>query len=80
MLLLDTNMPIYANDSSSKRNRKALRLVKLALRGEFKAAISYQSIVELYSVLTNPSKLERLYEARKADWLCSLYAGSKNLV
>jgi len=80
MLLLDTNVLVYAHDSSSKKNRKALMLVKGALRGELEAAISYQSIVELYSVLTNPSKLDRPYEAREAAWLCSLYADSKNLI
>ena len=80
MLLLDTNVLVYAHDSSSKRNRKALRLVREALRGELEAAISYQSIMELYSVLTNPTKLERPYGAREAALLCSLYAGSKNLV
>ena len=79
MLLLDTNVLVYAHDSSSKQNRKALRLVREALKGELEAGISYQSLMELYSVLTSPVKLERPYGAREAAWLCSLYAGSKNL-
>lgn len=79
MLLLDTNILVYAHDSSSRRNEKALRLLRRALKGELEASISYQTLTELYSVLTNLAKLTRPYEAKEAAWICSLYANSKNI-
>ncbi len=79
MLLLDTNVLVYAHDPISKHYRKALELREAALKGELDACISYQNIAELYSVLTNPVKLSKPYEPAAAVELCELYIWSKNL-
>lgn len=78
MLLLDTNVLVYAHDPISKHYRKTLELRKAALKGELDACISYQNIAELYSVLTNPVKLSKPYEPAAAVELCELYIWSKN--
>lgn len=79
MLLFDTNVLAYAHDSASKNHEEALRLRNAALKGELEACVSYQNIVELYSVLANPLKLARPYRASEAAELCELYIKSKNL-
>jgi len=79
MLLFDTNVLAYAHDSASKNHEEALRLRNAVLKGELDACVSYQNIVELYSVLTNPIKLARPYTASEASELCELYLDTKNL-
>lgn len=80
MLLLDTNVLAYAHDSASKNYVKAKELLGTALRGEIKACVSYQNLVELYAVLTNPTKLARPFRPSEAAELCALYIKSKNLL
>jgi len=79
MHLFDTNVLVYAHDSTSKKQEKALMLRNAALKGEVKACISYQSITELYSVLTSPAKLSKPYDSGTAVELCGLYMMSKNI-
>lgn len=79
MLLVDTNVLAYAHDSTSKNHRKALELRNAALSGKSEVCISYQNIIELYSVLTHPLKLSKPYVPAVAAELCELYIGSKNL-
>lgn len=80
MLLLDTNVLVYAHDSASRNNRRARRVLKSVLKGKLEAGISYQSLIELYTVLINPLKLERPCTPQEAAELCELYFKSKNLV
>lgn len=79
MLLFDTNVLVYAHDSSSKHYGKASELREAALKGKLDACISYQNIAELYSVLTNPAKLSKPYQPATAVELCELYIWSKSL-
>jgi len=79
MLMFDTNVLGYAHDSVSKHNQRAARLVTSALKGELKACVSYQSLAELYAVLTHPQKLAKPYSASEASELCGLYVRSRNL-
>ncbi len=77
--MFDTNVLAYAHDSASKNHEKAVKLIESALGGELDACISYQNIIELYSVFTHPLKLSTPYESSGAVELCYLYIESKNL-
>lgn len=79
MLMFDTNVLGYAHDSASKNREKAAKLIESALEGKLEACVSYQNLLELYAVLTNPLKLAKPYGAREAMELCELYIMSKNL-
>jgi predicted nucleic acid-binding protein len=79
LLFFDTNVLTYAHDSVSKNYREALRLRNAALDGELEACVSYQNIIELYSILTNPVKLSKPYDSGAAAELCELYIKSKNI-
>ena len=80
MLLIDTNVLVYAHDAASGNNKRASEILKSVLRGKLEACTSYQNLIELYAVLTNPQKLRRPYNAREAAELCELYIKSKNLI
>jgi len=71
--LIDTNILVYAHDSSSAYQKSAAALVKDALEGRFEAVISIQNISELYSVLTNHKRAKKPLNPRAAHHICKLY-------
>jgi predicted nucleic acid-binding protein len=79
MILFDVSVLAHAHDSASRNHEKAAGLVGAALEGRLKACISCQTILELYSVLTDPEQLARPYEPGAAAELCGLYTRSRNL-
>lgn len=66
-VFIDTNIFLYAADSSSVFNSKAKNILEKAAVGEFEAVITPQIIFELYSVLTNKKRLENFYSPSEAN-------------
>jgi predicted nucleic acid-binding protein len=71
--LLDTNVLVYAHDSTSTYQRSAAELVRKALSGQFEAVLSIQNIGELYSVLTSRKRVKKPLVPREARNICKLY-------
>lgn len=71
--LIDTNILVYAHDSSSSYQKSAAEIVRNALEGRLEAVISIQNIAELYSVLTNRKRVGSPLSAEDALRICKLY-------
>ncbi|HIC90928.1 MAG TPA: PIN domain-containing protein [Syntrophaceae bacterium] len=59
LVLLDTNILIYAANRASPFNNKAKALREKAEKGELKVCVSVQNLCEFYAVITDPKRLER---------------------
>lgn len=66
-VFIDTNIFLYAADSSSPFHTKAKNLLEQASRLEFEAVITPQVILELYSVVTNKKRIKNSYSASEAN-------------
>ena len=57
MVLLDTNILVYAANSSISFNNKASEICGKAMKGEIKACVSIQNLYEFYRVITDPKRV-----------------------
>ncbi|NJL91751.1 MAG: PIN domain-containing protein [Coleofasciculaceae cyanobacterium SM2_1_6] len=53
-IFLDTNVLVYAHDSSSQHHIISANLLSAVFTGRFQAVLSEQNLLELYRILTNP--------------------------
>ena len=58
MILLDTNILVYAHNSSSELYEKAKEIRENSIAGKLKSVVSQQNLLEFYSVTTNPRKFK----------------------
>ena len=75
--LIDTNILVYAHDSSSSYQKAAAQLLARALQGRIETVLSVQNIAELYSVLTSPNRTGRPLKPKEARHICQ--SVSRNL-
>ena len=75
--LIDTNILVYAHDSSSSYQKAAAQLLARALQGRIETVLSVQNIAELYSVLTSPNRTGR--PLRLEGGAAHMQAVSRNL-
>ena len=66
MVLLDTNILVYARDSESPFFKKAKEIVYKARRGELEACISLQNLSEFYAIVTNPKQVQNPLTSQEA--------------
>jgi len=59
MVLLDTNILVYASNKSSSLFEKAKKIRDSALKGKLDACISLQNLSEFYSVITSSKRVEK---------------------
>jgi len=52
MQLVDTNVLVYAYDSSSDKHQQCKQIVAECWRGERKGAVAFQNLTEFYFVIT----------------------------
>lgn len=71
--LIDTNILVYAHDSSSPYQELAAKLLKNALAGRLDAVVSIQNIAELFSVLTNAKRVRKPLSSQETTRICKLY-------
>lgn len=57
MILFDTNILVYVHNRVSPFHKTAYLLETQVLKGKLQAAISTQNILEFYSTVTNPQKI-----------------------
>jgi predicted nucleic acid-binding protein len=58
-ILLDTNILVYAHIQDSHHHRSASSILIASLAGPLNAFVSYQNILEFFSVMTNPRRVLR---------------------
>ncbi|HEV3231286.1 MAG TPA: PIN domain-containing protein [Candidatus Dormibacteraeota bacterium] len=59
MILLDTNVLVYAMNEASPRHRPCRAVVDLAMRARMPAVLVPQVLLECLSVVTSPRRVER---------------------
>jgi predicted nucleic acid-binding protein len=74
-ILLDTMILCYAHDRLSPYHGKASLIVKASVGGLIKAYVSYQNLLEFYSVMTG-KKVKKPLTPGEAAELCMLYVKS----
>ena len=57
LVLLDTNILVYASNADVPQHALAVELRERARRGEFYACISLQNLSEFYAVITDPRRV-----------------------
>ena len=74
-ILLDTMILCYAHDRLSPYHAKASLIIKASIGGLIKAYVSYQNLLEFYSVITG-KRVKNPLTPREAAELCMLYEKS----
>lgn len=74
-ILLDTMILCYAHDRLSPYHAEASLIVKASISGLIEAYVSYQNLLEFYSVMTG-KRVKKPLTPREAVELCMLYAKS----
>ena len=74
-ILLDTMILCYAHDRLSQYHGKASLIVKASVGGLIEAYVSYQNLLEFYSVMTGKRVKKPLTSGEAAE-LCGLYLKS----
>lgn len=73
MILLDANVLVYSVTSGSPQHRDSRDLVRRAAAGEVLAILVPQVLLEAYSTVTSPRRIDEPLSPRQAaDWLSSL--------
>ena len=57
--LLDSNILVFAHNVSSPLHEKAKQLIFSAVNKEINAVITPKNILEFYSIITNPTQVEK---------------------
>ncbi len=74
-ILLDTMILCYAHDRLNPYHNKASLIVKASINGLIEAYVSYQNLLEFYSVMTG-RRVKNPLTPREATEVCMLYAKS----
>lgn len=74
-ILLDTMILCYAHDRLSQYHGEASLIVKASVSGLIEAYVSYQNLLEFYSVMTG-KRVKKPLTPREAAELCRLYSKS----
>lgn len=74
-ILLDTMILCYAHDRLSPYHAKASLIVKASISGLIEACVSYQNLLEFYSVMTG-KRVKNPLTPREAAEICMLYVKS----
>lgn len=78
-ILLDTMILCYAHDCLSPHHGKASLIVKASVGGLIEAYVSYQNLLEFYSVMTG-KKVKKPLTPGEAAELCMLYVKSVAII
>lgn len=75
-ILIDTNILVYAHDKGSPQQSKAQKVILSALE-EKKGAISWQSLLEFYNVVTDKKKVSSPITPKQAEEIIEDYLRSE---
>lgn len=74
-ILLDTMILCYAHDSLNTYHDEASLIIKASISGLIKTFVSYQNLLEFYSVMTG-KRVRKPLTSKEAAELCKLYEKS----
>lgn len=74
-ILLDTMILCYAHDRLSQYHTTASLIIKASISGLIETFVSYQNLVEFYSIITG-KRVKKPLTLREAAELCMLYEKS----
>ena len=77
--LIDTNILVYANNKDSEFHSVCRSIVEKAIRGEIKAVIAIQNLIELYAIITDKRRVEFPLSPAKAKELIEFYNAINNI-
>ena len=73
MILFDSNILIFAHNLDSPHHLKAKQLMGDALNLNLKVCIAHQNVLEFFSVITNPKRIQNSLPLQKAFWVIENY-------
>lgn len=79
MYLLDSNVLIYAHNSSSPFHKMARSILNDALTGRIEGCVSFQNLYEVYSIITDPKRVGKPLSIKDARKLLLVYLNADNL-
>lgn len=79
MILIDTNILVFAHNQDSPHNEKAIQLLKDALEFKIEACIAHQNLLEFFSVITSPKRIDKPLSTETALSWIKLYLESSNI-
>ena len=80
MTFLDTNILVYASDTTSPFFGEALQVINAAQNGELVACLSPQVLREFFAVRTNPKLFEKPFTASEAAEVVDSYLVPHHLI
>ena len=79
MILIDTNILVFAHNKKSPHYLKANQLLKDAVMLKFNGCVTHQNLLEFFSVITNPKRVEKPLEITKSISLVETYLNSTKI-
>lgn len=80
IILLDTNILVYAADDTSSFQKTCVKIRTKVLNGEIPACISPQILNEFYVIITNPTLMRNPFKPTEAIEEIEKYVQSKNIM
>lgn len=74
--LFDSNILVFAHNTASPYHRKAKELLFSVISTDSSAALSPQNILEFYSIITSPKRVDKPLVAKDAIFLSKEYLES----
>ena len=80
MILIDTNILIFAHNADSPHHKQAQQLMRDAMESKFESCISQQNLLEFFSIITNPKRVEKPFSSKEALSLLENYQFSNTII
>lgn len=80
MVLLDTNILVYAANKDCEFHEIALKTRNRVINGELRGCVSLQNLVEFYSVITSSKRIEKPLTPEVSWEEINKYARSENIL
>ena len=77
--LIDSNILVFSHNIASPFQERAKELLFLVLNGEIKGVLSPQNLLEFYSVITNPKRVEKPLLIADVSFLVDEYLTSGDI-
>ncbi len=75
-VLLDSNVLIYAHNKASPLHLHAQSLIKQAIKGNIEAVLAQQNLLEFFSIITDPRRIDKPIPTKEAVSLVKEYLNS----
>ncbi len=80
MVLLDTNILVYAANKDSEFHKIAVKARDQVINGELQGCVSLQNLVEFYSIITSSKRIENPLTPEVSLREISKYVKSENIL